>query len=415
MGPPSPQFDADCVLKGINDHVQAMQERIGELESELARSIALNVELAANLAASLDIESTASEKRGRAEEELAALQGRYDELRRSTSTSSREIERLTGQMNQANEANTALQCLRSSQETRMAEYETRLALTLQENERLMNEIEELKGEMKRKDGELGKLRNKTTDLSNDVRDMDMKMKLSDTRLRVAMQESERLRSSSAERMHKLKQDMAELAEENNSNKARLAEFEEDSTLANILPKEKCDQIEKLEIEAKRKDDKLRNLRDKTSDLSKDLRDMNGSPPERRKSPRLAGLPSVHMGELEEEEPACASSSAPQLKGDEESFTLYDPDDGKNINELHTIIRRDIWEGFVVNDGEDDRDAVDQGGGNGRLSYYAGTVGFRCRWCRDVDPSLRAEKSAVYPRKLERIYSASIRFQRDHVP
>ena len=144
MGPPSPQFDADCVLKGINDHVQAMQERIGELESELARSIALNVELAANLAASLDIESTASEKRGRAEEELAALQRRYDELRRSTSTSSREIERLTGQMNQANEANTALQCLRSSQETRMAEYETRLALTLQENERLMNEIEELK-------------------------------------------------------------------------------------------------------------------------------------------------------------------------------------------------------------------------------------------------------------------------------
>ena len=412
MGPPSPQFDADCVLKGINGHVQAMQERIGELESELARSIALNVELAANLAASLDIESTASEKRGRAEEELAALQGRYDELRRSTSTSSREIERLTGQMNQANEANTALQCLRSSQETRMAEYETRLALTLQENERLMNEIEELKGEMKRKDGELGKLRNKTTDLSNDVRDMDMKMKLSDTRLRVAMQESERLRSSSAERMRrytKLKQDMAEqLAKENNSNKARLAEFEEDSTLANILPKEKCDQIEKLEIEAKRKDDKLRNLRDKTSDLSKDLRDMNGSPPERRKSPRLAGLPSVHMGELEEEEPACASSSAPQLKGDEESFTLYDPDDDKNINELHTIIRRDILEGFVVNDGEDDRDAVDQGGGNGRLSCYAGTV-------RDVDPPLRAEKSAVYPRELEGIYRASIRFQHDHVP
>ena len=140
-------------------------------------------------------------------------------------------------------------------------------------------------------------------------------------------------------------------------------------------------------------------------------------PKKSKAPAPAGPPKrkyLRKGELEEEE-ELARNSVPQLKGDEESFTLYHPDDDKYINELHTIIRRDIWEGFVVDDGEDGADSAGQNGGNGRLSCYVGTVGFRCRWCRDVDPSLRAEKSAVYPRELERIYHANIRFQRDHVP
>ena len=109
MGPPWPQFDAGCVLKGINSHVQALKDRIGDLESELARSSARNDELAksrSDLAASFKLIETAASGGARGGDELAALQGRYDELQ---STSAREIERLRGQIKQANEANTALQ------------------------------------------------------------------------------------------------------------------------------------------------------------------------------------------------------------------------------------------------------------------------------------------------------------------
>ena len=124
-------------------------------------------------------------------------------------------------------------------------------------------------------------------------------------------------------------------------------------------------------------------------------------------------------------------------GEEETFVLHDGRDVDSINELHTIVRRDIWEGFVVAEGagpnppksrdrpSGSRDTADGGGGpsrsgvdsraNGRLACYEGTVGFRCRWCKDVEPGRRAEKSAVYPRELKRIYHANIRFQRDHIP
>jgi len=104
-------------------------------------------------------------------------------------------------------------------------------------------------------------------------------------------------------------------------------------------------------------------------------------------------------------------NAPSLTGHEESFVLHRPQDDDDINELHAIVRRDIWEGFVVECTECDPVARQAG----RLSRYEGTVGFRCRFCKDVAASDRAEKSAVYPRELERIYHANIRFQRDHIP
>ena len=94
-----------------------------------------------------------------------------------------------------------------------------------------NEIEKLKREVKRKDEELGELRNKTSDMSKDMRGMESRMMESETCLKLTLQESERLQTSLAEerrRNTKLKQDMAELAEENNSNKARLLKFEEAS-------------------------------------------------------------------------------------------------------------------------------------------------------------------------------------------
>ena len=108
MAPHRPQFDAGSVLTGINSHVQALRDRIGELESELARSSARNVVLAksqSDLAAALKVVDT-SASGGRAGEDLAALQARYDELQ---STSAQEIERLRGQITQANEANAALE------------------------------------------------------------------------------------------------------------------------------------------------------------------------------------------------------------------------------------------------------------------------------------------------------------------
>ena len=76
MGPPWPQFDAGCVLKGINSHVQALKD-------ELARSSARNDELAksrSDLAASFKLIETAASGGARGGDELAALQGRYDEL-----------------------------------------------------------------------------------------------------------------------------------------------------------------------------------------------------------------------------------------------------------------------------------------------------------------------------------------------
>ena len=33
--------------------------------------------------------------------------------------------------------------------------------------------------------------------------------------------------------------------------------------------------------------------------------------------------------------------------DKKTFVLYDKDDDKHINAVHNIVRRDIWEGFVV--------------------------------------------------------------------
>ena len=108
----------------------------------------------------------------------------------------------------------------------------------------------------------------------------------------------------------------------------------------------------------------------------------------------------------------ATTTSNESKG---SFVLYEKDDDNHINALHNVVRRDIWEGFVVNassEGAADSDISCRR--SGRLARYEGTVGFRCRFCKHVPYLQRAEKSAVYPRSLERIYLANIRFQRDHV-
>jgi len=105
-----------------------------------------------------------------------------------------------------------------------------------------------------------------------------------------------------------------------------------------------------------------------------------------------------------------------------SFILHDKDDDKYINPVHSLIRRDIWEGFVVDSfkdaaavsSKDTRMKTDVTTNIGRVARYNGTIGFRCRFCKHVPLHQRAPRSAVYPRTLERIYSANIRFQRDHI-
>jgi len=102
--------------------------------------------------------------------------------------------------------------------------------------------------------------------------------------------------------------------------------------------------------------------------------------------------------------------------DDKSFILYDKDDDKHINALHNIIRRDIWEGFVVDTSKELSldDNPSSARRTGRIARYNGTIGFRCRFCKNAPLNERAEKSAVYPRCLERIYISNIRFQRDHI-
>ena len=108
--------------------------------------------------------------------------------------------------------------------------------------------------------------------------------------------------------------------------------------------------------------------------------------------------------------------------DTKTFILYDEGDDKYINSVHNIIRRDIWEGFVVGDTDTvkDSDTITpqnqdmQAKSIGRLARYQGTVGFRCRFCKHVPLGQRAENSAVYPRSIENIYTANLRFQRHHI-
>mmetsp|Transcript_22742 Transcript_22742/g.47448 ORF Transcript_22742/g.47448 Transcript_22742/m.47448 type:complete len:272 (-) Transcript_22742:39-854(-) len=106
---------------------------------------------------------------------------------------------------------------------------------------------------------------------------------------------------------------------------------------------------------------------------------------------------------------------------DKSFILYDKDDDQHINAVHNIVRRDIWEGFVVNASKDateagcfEEESPNEARRSGRIARYDGTIGFRCRFCKSSPFCERAEKSVVYPRSLERIYLANIRFQRDHI-
>lgn len=101
--------------------------------------------------------------------------------------------------------------------------------------------------------------------------------------------------------------------------------------------------------------------------------------------------------------------------DNESFMLYHEDDDIHINAVHNVVRRDIWEGFIVDASQNENSMMTSNANvMGRIARYDGTVGLRCRFCKHVPLDERAPRSAVYPRCLEKIYSANLRFQRDHI-
>ena len=81
------------------------------------------------------------------------------------------------------------------------------------------------------------------------------------------------------------------------------------------------------------------------------------------------------------------------------ITLYDPADEGRISDIHSVFRKDIYEGFVVPPG----------------ARYAGTVAFRCRFCKHLPSESRASQSWVFPRTIEQMYRAHIRFNREHYP
>eukprot|EP00956_Cyclotella_meneghiniana_P013271 scaffold19044_cov67-Cyclotella_meneghiniana.AAC.1 len=81
------------------------------------------------------------------------------------------------------------------------------------------------------------------------------------------------------------------------------------------------------------------------------------------------------------------------------MTLYDPADEGRISDIHNVFRRDIYEGFIVPPG----------------ARYAGTVAFRCRHCKHLPAESRAAQSWVFPRTIEQMYRAHIRFNREHYP
>lgn len=82
-----------------------------------------------------------------------------------------------------------------------------------------------------------------------------------------------------------------------------------------------------------------------------------------------------------------------------TITLYDPADEGRISDIHSVFRKDIYEGFVVPSG----------------ARYAGTVAFRCRFCKHLPSEARASQSWVFPRTIEQMYRAHIRFNREHYP
>lgn len=85
--------------------------------------------------------------------------------------------------------------------------------------------------------------------------------------------------------------------------------------------------------------------------------------------------------------------------DEQAITLYDPADEGRISDIHSVFRKDIYEGFVVPSGV----------------RYAGTVAFRCKFCKHLPAESRAAQSWVFPRTVEQMYRAHIRFNREHYP
>ena len=102
-----------------------------------------------------------------------------------------------------------------------------------------------------------------------------------------------------------------------------------------------------------------------------------------------------------------------------SFTLYDKANNEHFNNFHNVLHRDVWEGFIpqyVKDSAVKKNIGDDAAirrAKARSSRYAGTIGFRCCFCKNETANQRAKMSAVYPRSIKGIYRANIRFQRKH--
>ena len=87
---------------------------------------------------------------------------------------------------------------------------------------------------------------------------------------------------------------------------------------------------------------------------------------------------------------------------DKTFTLHHKDDDKHFKPVHNLIRRDIWEGFIVGLSKDilDEDALLD-----MTAQVACVLPKSRSACKEV---------AVYPRSLQKIFLANIYFHRDHI-
>ena len=91
---------------------------------------------------------------------------------------------------------------------------------------------------------------------------------------------------------------------------------------------------------------------------------------------------------------------------DKTFTFHDRDNNDETNQLHDFVCREIMEGFFV--------SASVSISSPRLKKFSNTIGFRCKWCKDVGPEDRAERASVHPSSIKGIYRSILRFQKAHI-
>jgi hypothetical protein len=108
-------------------------------------------------------------------------------------------------------------------------------------------------------------------------------------------------------------------------------------------------------------------------------------------------------------------------------TLFDEDDIPFVSPTHYILGTEVLEAFVVPEYDDD-DIVDHDNvidaapnaptkskkAKKKSNFRAGSIAFRCRFCKHSPHKMQAPLSTIYPESLGGLYRANLRFQSNHL-